>query len=88
MVDDSSLYHLVVGSLQYIFIIRPKLAYIVNKVCQFMHQLQKHHSKVLKRILRYLVGTMHYDLHLRCCSQLKLQAFADTDWGSNVDDHK
>jgi len=61
-VDDSSLYRLVVGSLQYILNTNLELAYNVNKVFQFMHQPQQHHWKAVKRILRYLASTIHYGL--------------------------
>ena len=37
--DDPALYRSIVGSLQYITVTRPELAYCVNRVCQFMQQL-------------------------------------------------
>ena len=36
--EDATLYRLIVGVLQYATITRPKIAFCVNKVCQFMHQ--------------------------------------------------
>jgi len=36
--EDHTLYRSIVGALQYVTIIRPKIAYSVNKVCQYMHQ--------------------------------------------------
>ena len=42
-VDDPSFYRSVVGSLQYILITHPELAYSVNKACQFMNNPQHHH---------------------------------------------
>jgi len=35
-----------------------------------------------------LAGTIPYGLCLHCCSQLKLQAFVDAGWGSDLDDRK
>ena len=64
-VDDPSFYHSVVGSLQYILITRPELAYSVNRACQFMNNPQHHHWNAIKRILRYLAGTTPHGLHLR-----------------------
>ena len=87
-VDDPSFYRSVVGSLQYILITRPELAYSVNRACQFMNNPQHHHWNAVKRILRYLAGSTTHGLHLRRPSQLTLNAFADADWGSDPDDRK
>jgi hypothetical protein len=56
---DTSLYRSVVGSLQYAAITRPEIAYSVNKVCQFMSQPLESHWVAVKRILRYLKGTLN-----------------------------
>nr|KYP46801.1 Copia protein [Cajanus cajan] len=79
---------LALGGLQYITITRPELSYSINKVCQYMHQPQEHHWKALKRILRYLQGTIDYGLHFKRPTHLTLQAFSDSDWGSDLDDRK
>ena len=70
----------IVGALQYVTITRPELAYSVNKVCQYMQTPSESHWKVVKRILRYLKGTLHHGLHLRKLSALDLVAFCDDDW--------
>jgi len=85
---DPTLYRSVVGSLQYLTITRPELAFSVNKVSQFMHSPQEHHWCAVKRILRYLVGTKHHGLHIRPSPQLNLYAFCDADWGVDPDDRK
>ena len=41
--EDLSLYKLVVGSLQYVIMTRPKLAYCVNRVYQFMQNPLEDH---------------------------------------------
>ncbi|PKI70550.1 hypothetical protein CRG98_009055 [Punica granatum] len=43
-----------VGSLQYLSLTRPDIAYAVNRVCQFMHCPTTVHWMAVKRILRYL----------------------------------
>lgn len=62
--SDPQLYCQVVGALQYATITRLEMSYTVNRVCQFMHQPLEDHWKVVKRILRYLKGTLDYGLHL------------------------
>lgn len=46
---------------------------------------------MVKRILRYLKGTMFDGLHIQSASldhPLSLKAFCDVDWISNVDDRR
>ncbi|XP_020234407.1 uncharacterized protein LOC109814403 [Cajanus cajan] len=88
---NSTFYRLVVGALQYATITRPELSFAVNKVFQFMaHPLESHWNAV-KRILRYLKGTMFYGLHLqpaRVHQPLSLYAYCDVDWAVDPDDRR
>lgn len=52
----------VVGALQYVTVTRPEIGYAVNKVCQFMAQPLSSHWAAVKRILRYLRGSLDYGL--------------------------
>jgi hypothetical protein len=49
--EDPSLYCSTVGSLQYLSLTGPDLAFAVNRVCQFMHRPTKLHWQAVKRIL-------------------------------------
>lgn len=51
-------YHSVVD-VQYARLIRPKIAFAINKVCQFMDDPQTLHWMAVKRILQFLKGTKH-----------------------------
>ncbi|KAG8498357.1 hypothetical protein CXB51_006727 [Gossypium anomalum] len=75
-------------ALQYVVITRPDIAYAVNKVCQFMHQPLDIHFKAVKRILRYLHGTLDYGLTFTKTSKPMLEGFSDASWGSDVDDRR
>lgn len=59
---DVSLYRSLVGALQYLTITRPDITYAVNQVCQFMYAPTTAHMVAGKRILRYLKGTLGFDL--------------------------
>lgn len=79
---DPHMYRSVVGALQYVTIAMFEISYSVNKVCHFMlHPLETHWAAI-KRILRYLKGTIQYDMYLSPHSPLQppsLQAFCETD---------
>ena len=86
--DDPKLYRSVVGALQYLTLIRPDLTYSVSKVCQYMHNPTINHWKALKRILRYIKGTVDQGLVFTSCTNFRLLFFADADWGADCDDRK
>lgn len=47
--------------------------------------------RAVKRILRYLKGTLTYDLLLKPATQgqpFSLQAFSDVDWATDTDDKR
>ena len=49
--DNHHMYRSIVGALQYITITRPKIPYLVNHVCQFMHNPKLSHWQAVKRII-------------------------------------
>lgn len=81
-------YRSIVGALQYITVTRPDIAFSVNKVSQFMHCPLDTHFKAVKRILRYLKGTLSYGMVLQRSALLSLVGFSDADWGSDPDDRR
>uniref|UniRef100_A0A2N9I3R3 Reverse transcriptase Ty1/copia-type domain-containing protein n=1 Tax=Fagus sylvatica TaxID=28930 RepID=A0A2N9I3R3_FAGSY len=82
---DATNYRSIVGALQYITLTRPDLTHAVNLVCQFMHQPGASHFQAVKRILRYLQGTLDYGLRLLSRSSLSLYGFSDADWAGCLD---
>jgi hypothetical protein len=56
--DDPTPFRSTVGSLQYLSLTCPNLAFAVNQVCQFMHHPTKVYWQAVKRILRYLKHTV------------------------------
>ncbi|CAL1409091.1 unnamed protein product [Linum trigynum] len=84
---DAIRYRQVLGALQYLVYTRPDIAFSVNKLSQYMHSPSAYHWKCLKRLLRYVCGTISYGLAIRRSSDpLRLTAFADSDWAGNLDD--
>jgi hypothetical protein len=54
---DATEFRSVVGALSYLVHTRPNLAHSVSYVSRFMAQPHEDHQAVVKRILRYIVGT-------------------------------
>jgi histone deacetylase 1/2 len=77
-----------VGALQYLTLTRPDIAFAVNKVCQFLHAPTTVHWSAVKRILRYIRGTIGYGLDIRSSKSMLVSAFSDADWAGCVDDRR
>uniref|UniRef100_A0A6N2K4J6 Reverse transcriptase Ty1/copia-type domain-containing protein n=1 Tax=Salix viminalis TaxID=40686 RepID=A0A6N2K4J6_SALVM len=80
-------YRRVVGVLQYCTISQPDTAYAVNQLCQFMHSPREPHWVAVKRVLRYLKGSIDYGLYFSP-GDITLQAYYDSDWAGNPDDRR
>lgn len=85
--DDVTLFRTLVGSLQYRTLTRPEIAFSVNTVCQHMQQPKVSHFVAVKRLLRYVKGTLNHGLHITSGS-LSLTAFADADWAGDPVDRR
>lgn len=82
---DATVYKQIVGSLQYLAITRPDISFAINRLSQFMHAPTQLHFQALKRVLRYLKGTISHGLHLNRQSFHTLTAFSDSDWGGSLE---
>nr|GEW07630.1 ribonuclease H-like domain-containing protein [Tanacetum cinerariifolium] len=51
-----------------------------DPVCLYMHEPRDPHFTALKRILRYVRGTLDYGLQLHVSSTTQLSAYTDADW--------
>ena len=85
---DPSEYRRIVGALQYVTLTRPDIAFAVNKACQFMAKPSDVHWLAVKRILRYLKGTISLGLHFQTSTSMELQGYSDADWASCPDDRR
>lgn len=80
-------YRMIIGSLQYLSLTRPDVAFSVNKLSQFMHSPRTTHWSALKRLLRYVKGTLSQGILIRQDTPLDLHGFSDADWAGNRDDY-
>lgn len=86
--QDSTTFRSLVGALQYLTLTRPDLSFPVNKVCQFLHAPTTEHWKAVKRILRYVRGTLNYGLTISKSSSMSISTFSDADWTGSIDDRR
>ncbi|BBG93197.1 transposable element gene, partial [Prunus dulcis] len=85
---DPSTYRSMVGGLQYLTLSRLDISFAVNQVCQFMHNPRTSHLQVVKRIFRYIKGTLEQGLIFHQSTDFSLRSFSDADWAGSVDDRR
>lgn len=78
-VSDPTLCRSLAGALQYLTFNRPDISYAVQQVCLFMYDPRQPHMAAVKRILRYLKGTINHGLHLQPSPSFELTAYSDAD---------
>nr|GEU96843.1 hypothetical protein [Tanacetum cinerariifolium] len=79
-VFDPTLYRSLSGALQYLTFTRPDISYAVQQVCLFIHDPREPYFSALKRILRYVRGTLSYGLQLYSSTTSTLVAYSYADW--------
>jgi hypothetical protein len=90
MTDVYETYGTVVGMLGHLCnATRPDLSYSVNQCRSYTSNPRRHHWEALKRIVRYLKGTLNFGLvYSMVHGKDQLHAYCDADWATNEDDRK
>jgi hypothetical protein len=84
----SATYGTVVGMLSYLSNgTRPDLAYAVNQVQSFTAAPRLHHWRALKRIVRYLIGTVDYGL-VYTADDKPIRVWCDADFAADTDNRR
>lgn len=85
---DPVMYQSMVGSLLYVAIAtRPDIAQAVAMVSKYNANPTEAHLTAVKRIFRYLKGTMDFVLQYQK-SDAKLIGFSDADWAGDIDSRR
>jgi hypothetical protein len=79
-VTDASDFRSLAGALQWLTFTRPDIAYAVQQVFLHMYSPRESHLASLKRILRYICGTLDLGLLLRPSTTTDLVVYTDADW--------
>ena len=67
-------------------ITKPDMSFVVNRVCQYIQAPTDKHWAAVKRILRYVKGTINQGLIFQKSNSDTLNAYSDADWVGCPDD--
>jgi hypothetical protein len=73
------------GALEYQTFSHLDIAYAVQQICLHMHDPQESHLTAMKHTLRYLWGTLDYDILLRYSASSELTVYTDAEWAGCTD---
>ncbi|GKB48999.1 retrovirus-related pol polyprotein from transposon TNT 1-94 [Tanacetum coccineum] len=82
---DPTYFHGMVGSLMYLSASRPDIVFVVCMCALYQAKPTEKHLHIIKRIFRYLKGTIHMGLWYQKDSGFALRAFADADFAGCQD---
>ena len=85
---DEGYFRSLIGCLMYLTTTRTDILFVVSLLSCFMHGDSEIHLRVAKRILRYIKGTVSYDVKFEKCQSFKLYGFSDNDRVGSIDDMK
>jgi hypothetical protein len=85
---DQSLYRSMKGCLLYLTASRPDISFSVGVCARFQANPKESHLTVVKRILRYVNGTVNFGISFSRNTNLEFVGYSDADWAGNVDDRK
>lgn len=86
---DSEVYQSAVGGLMYLSTkTRPDITYAVNTVAKFCSKPTKVHWTAVKRIMRYLIGTLNLGIMYQRSDSNDCLGFSDADWAGDRTDRK
>lgn len=83
--DDAFKYRSMVGGLQYLTLTQSDILFAVNKVCQYLSKPTDVYLEAVKRILRYIKGTINIGLDIRKSNSTVLSVFTNADWVGCLD---
>lgn len=85
---DAVLYKQMVGCLMYMAATRPDLMYVISLVSRFMGRPSEQHMQVVKRVFRYIKGTVDFGVMYKRNGSGELEAYSDSDYAGDLDDRR
>ncbi|KAL5577274.1 hypothetical protein UlMin_018973 [Ulmus minor] len=87
-ISDASVYRRLLGKLLYLTLTRPDISYAVGCLSQFISKPKMPHLHAAQRVLCYLKGVPGQGLFFPLDSELRLNAFTDSDWARCPDSRR
>ena len=88
MTINSTQYMQMVGSLMYLTSTRPDIMLVVNLLSQYLAHPTEIHLQAVKRVLRYIKGTLSYGILYKPSGNAELLAYTDSDYEGDLEDRK
>ena len=87
--SEHKLYRRVVGRFLYCSAHRGDFAFTLNQLCRRVQSLTVSDMQALRKLARYIKGTLHYKLNIRPRhgTDLNIEAYTDADWAGQSDRH-
>ncbi|XP_034703568.1 secreted RxLR effector protein 161-like [Vitis riparia] len=85
---EETLYRSMIGSLLYLTASRPDIAFSVGVCARYQACPKESHLIALKRIIRYIAGTLELGLWYPFDTHSDVACYTDANWAGNVDDRK
>ncbi|XP_062081408.1 secreted RxLR effector protein 161-like [Humulus lupulus] len=77
-----------IGSLLYLIASRPDISFSVGLCARYQVNPKQSHLTAVKRIFKYLAGTIEFGLWYSCDTNMSLVGYSDSDWAGSLDDRK
>ena len=81
--EDMTMCRQLVGSLIYLTLTRPDISYVVGVVSRYMSNPKKPHLDVVRRILRYVKGTINFGILYKKTNNCQVMGYCDADYAGD-----
>ena len=88
MAINNTQYMQMVGSMIYLTSIRPGIMFVVNLLSRYLAHPTELHLQAVKKVLRYIKGTLSYGIFYKQSGNTELLAYTDSDYAGNLEDRK
>ena len=81
--EDVSMFQQLVSSLIYLTLTRPDISYVVGVVSRYMSNPKKPHLDVVRRILRYVKGTINFGILYKKINDCQVIGYYDANYAGD-----
>ncbi|KAJ9559520.1 hypothetical protein OSB04_004680 [Centaurea solstitialis] len=85
---DVGLYRQMVGCIMYLATTRPDLMFVISLLSRYMEAPTEQHMAAMKRVLRYIRGTLNFGVYYKKTECDQLMAFFDSDYAGDYDNRR